>query len=311
MSNNERTMKRLDYQHLMHFWMVAKHGSIARASEELNLAQATISGHLRDFESNMGETLFHRTGRSLELTEVGNVVFRYAEDIFSLGRELQDTLRGHATGRPLRLRVGISDAMPKLVSHRLLQPVLAIEEPFRLVCRVGKTERLLAELSIQGLDLVLADEPITGPVRVKAFNHQLGECGVTFFATSKSTRKYRKAFPTSLDGAPMLLPTPNTLLRRRLDLWFESLDIQPSIVAEYEDSGLLEAAAHEGAGIFAAPSAIAEEITSLYGVRTIGSTDDIKERFYAITVERRIKNPAVMAIAQGAREELFGPKPTA
>ena len=295
----------LNYHHLLYFWMVAREGTIARASKELRLAQPTISGQIRTLEESLGEKLFTRVGRNLVLTDVGHMVYRHADEIFAIGRELMDTLKGRPSGRPLRLHVGIADVVPKLISHRLLHPALDLEEPVQIVCKEDKTDRLLAELSIRGLDMVLADEPIGGAVKVKAFNHLLGECGVTFFAVPELARKYRRKFPESLDEAPMLVPTENTLLRRNLDHWFEKLEIRPHIVAEFEDSALLKVFGQEGVGVFTGPSAIADEICQHYGVRTIGETDEVVERYYAITVERRIKNPAVVAISRAARGELF------
>lgn len=298
-------MQWLNYHHLMYFWMVAKEGTIASASQKLRLAQPTISGQIRTLEDSLGEKLFNRSGRNLVLSEVGQVVYRYADEIFSLGRELMDTLGGRPSGRPLVLHVGIADVMPKLITHRLLRPALALDEPLQIVCKEDKTERLLAELSVQGLDLVLADQPIAGPMKIKAFNHLLGECGLTFFAVPELARKHRRGFPHSLNGAPMLLPTDNTLLRRGLDHWMDSHDIHPRVVAEFEDSALLKVFGQQGEGVFAGPSAIADEISSRYDVRIIGYTEEVIERFYAITVERRIKNPAVVAISQAARNELF------
>lgn len=298
-------MEWLNYHHLLYFWTVAKVGTIAKASVELRLAQPTISGQIRTLEESLGERLFTRVGRNLALTEVGHMVYGYADEIFSLGRELMDTLKGRPTGRPLRLHVGIADVVPKLISHRLLRPALDLEESIQIVCKEGKTDRLLAELSIQGLDMVLADQPVAGPVKVKAFNHLLGECGVTFFAVDEMARKYRRGFPESLDGAPMLVPTDNTLLRRSLERWFSSHDVRPDVVAEFEDSALLKVFGQEGVGIFAAPSAIEAEIIKQYNLRVVGRTDEIVERFYAITVERRIKNPAVAAISEAARADLF------
>lgn len=303
-------MEWLNYHHLLYFWMVAREGSIARAGKELRLAQPTISGQIRTLEEALGEKLFSRVGRSLVLTEVGHVVYRYADDIFSLGRELMDTLKGRPSGRPLKLHVGIADVLPKLITHRLLMPALTLDEPVQIVCKEDKTDRLLAELAVHGLDLVLSDVPIAGVARVKAFNHLLGECGVSFFGTAALAEGYMAGFPASCDGAPFLLPTDNTWLRRSLEQWFESVGVRPRVIAEFEDSALLKVFGQQGVGIFAAPSAIANEICAQYAVEVLGQTDEIKERFYAITVERRIKNPAVVAISTSARSELFSTKVT-
>ncbi len=298
-------MEWLNYHHLLYFWTVARVGTIAQASKELRLAQSTISGQIHTLEATLGEKLFTRVGRNLVLTDIGHMVYRYADEIFSLGNELLDTLKGRPSGRPLRLHVGIADVLPKLITHRLLAPALALEEPVQIICKEDKTDRLLAELSIHGFDLVLADAPIAGSARVKAFNHLLGECGLTFFGTDKLARKYRRGFPASLDGAPMLLPTDNTLLRRSLDQWFEAEGIRPLVIAEFEDSALLKVFGSEGAGVFPAPTVVSDEICAHYGVSELGQSPAIRERFYAITVERRIKNPAVAAISEYAREALF------
>ena len=298
-------MEWLNYHHLLYFWTIVREGSVSAAAAELRLAQPTISGQLRGLEEHLGEKLFHRTGRRLTLTETGRVVFRYADEIFGLGRELMDTLKGRPTGRPVRLVVGVADALPKLIAYRLLQPALQLPEPIHLVCREDRSDRLLAELAVHALDLVLADTPIGPTAKVRAFNHLLGECSVTFFAAPRLAT-HRRGFPRSLDNAPMLLPTDNTALRRSLDHWFDAQQIRPRIVSEFEDSALLKVFGQEGGGIFAGPSVIEREIQRQYGVRVVGRTDAVRERFYAISVERRVNNPAVIAICATAREKLFG-----
>lgn len=295
----------LNYHHLLYFWQVAKEGTVTAAAKQLRLSQPTVSEQIRALEESLGETLFRRVGRRLELTEVGEVVYRYADEIFGLGQEMMSTLAGRPSGRPAKLYVGVSDLVPKLVLHRLLEPALRLDEPVRVICREGKTERLLAELSVQGLDLVIADVPIAGHARVRAYNHLLGECGVTFYGVPHLVKRLRKGFPKSLDGAPVLLPTENTLLRRSIDHWFEKLDVRPRIVAEFEDSALLKVFGQHGEGVFPGPTAIEAEITGQYDVGVVGRTDELRERFYAITVERRIKHPAVLAISETARERIF------
>jgi LysR family transcriptional regulator, transcriptional activator of nhaA len=299
-------MEWLNYHHLLYFWMVAREGSVTRAATELRLGQPTVSTQIRTLEEALGEKLFTRVGRNLALTDVGRFVFRYADDIFSLGRELQNTLKGRPTGRPLRFMVGVVDVIPKLITYRLLQPALVLTEPVRVVCREDEPERLLAELAVHRLDMVLTDAPLGLGVKVRAFNHLLGECGVTFFGTAELSRAYRRGFPRSLDGAPLVLPTDNTTIRRSLDQWFESQGIQPNIVGEFEDSALVEVFGRTGAGIFVAPSAIEKEVQLQYGVERIGRVDGVRERFYAISVERRLKHPAVVAVAEAAREKVFG-----
>ena len=299
-------MEWLNYHHLLYFWVVARQGSVTRAAAELRLAQPTVSTQLHALEQGLGEKLFARSGRRLVLTQVGRVVLRYADEIFGLGRELLDTVKGRPTGQPMRLTVGIADAVPKLIAYRLLQPALSVPQQVRIVCREDKPDRLLAELAVHGLDLVLSDAPIGPSTKIRAFNHLLGECGITFFATKTLARTCRRGFPRSLDGAPFLLPTDNTALRRSLDDWFESEGVRPRVVSEFEDSALLMAFGQAGMGLFAAPSAIEREVRNQYGVVTVGRLEALSERFYAISGERRLKHPAVVAISETARQRVFG-----
>lgn len=298
-------MEWLNYHHLLYFWTVVKEGGVAQAAKALRLAPPTISGQVRALEESLDLKLFDRVGRKLQVTDEGRLVFRYADEIFNLGRELLDTVKGRPTGRPLLLRVGISDALPKLVCHDLLVPALRLPEPVQIVCHGDKTERLLAELAVQGLDLVLSDVPVGGNIKVRAFNHLLGECGLTFFATPDLARRYRRGFPQSLDGAPLLVPTENSLVRRSLDHWFESIGVRPRVVAEFDDSGLLKSFGQGGEGIFTVPSVVEAGVRKQYSVQVVGRTDEVVERFYAITVERRIKHPAAVAISDSAKENLF------
>jgi LysR family transcriptional activator of nhaA len=298
-------MEWLNYHHLLYFWTVAKEGSIAKACDKLLLAQPTISGQLRQLEESIGDKLFRRAGRGLAVTEVGQVVYRYAEEIFGLGRELQDVLKGRPRGRPARLVVGISDLVPKLIAYRILRPVLSMPEPVQLICHEDTADRLLADLAEHRLDVVLSDAPISSMVHVKAFNHPLGECGVTLFATPQLAKKYQKRFPESLDGAPMLLPIEGSSLRRSLEQWFETHDIRPSLAGEFKDSALMKTFGQAGAGIVPAPSAIEREVKEHYNVHVIGRLADVVERFFAISIERKLKHPAVLTITDAARERLF------
>lgn len=298
-------MEWLNYHHLLYFWTVAKEGSIARACEKLRLAQPTISGQLRLLEEQLGEKLFTKAGRGLALTEVGQVVYRYADEIFGLGRELQDVLKGRPRGRPLRLQVGVSDLVPKLIAYRVLQPALSMAEPVQLVCHEDTPERLLAELAEHRLDVVLSDAPITSMVRVKAFNHLLGSCGVTLFAARSIAARYRRDFPRHLDGAPFLLPLEGTTSRRALEQWFDGANVRPKVVGEFKDSALLETFGQAGAGLFSAPSAIEQEVCELYKAAVVGRLDTVTERFYAISVERKLKHPAVLRISEAARDQVF------
>jgi len=296
----------LNYHHLLYFWTVAKEGSVARATQRLRLAQPTISGQIRQLERQLDQKLFQRQGRSLVLTDVGRVVYRYADEIFGLGRELMDVLQGRPTGRPLRLTVGVADAVPKLIVSRLLEPAFRLEQVVQLVCREGQAERLLAELALHTLDLVISDAPIPPHVGVKGFSHLLGECGVTIFAVPALAPRYRRRFPRSLDGAPILLPTGDNVLRRSLDQWLDAHGIRPVIAAEFEDPALLKTFGQAGRGLFAGPSVIEREIARQYGVRVVGRLAEVRERFYAISAERRLEHPAVVALTRDARDKLFG-----
>jgi LysR family transcriptional activator of nhaA len=296
----------LNYHHLLYFHTVAREGSVTRAAKILRLAQPTLSGQIRKLEAALDQTLFVRRGRGLELTAAGQIAYRYADEIFGVGRELLDAVRGRATRRPSRLLVGISDVVPKLVAYRLLAPALEQAQPVHLVLREGKTEDLLAALAVQSFDMVVADVPLASHVRVRAYNHPLGECGVAFLAVPSLARSHRRAFPGSLDGAPLLLPTENTALRRSLEQWFDQIGVRPRLVAEIEDSALTKVFGQNGAGIFAVPEVTADEICRQYRVKRVGTTEQVRASLYAITVERRIKNPVVNAITAAARQKLFG-----
>jgi LysR family transcriptional activator of nhaA len=295
----------LNYHHLLYFWTVAREGTIARACTLLHLTQPTISGQLRCLEKAVGAKLFDRVGRNLVLSETGRVVYRYADDIFSLGRELQDTLKGRPAGRPLRLLVGTAPALPKTVVYRLLEPALHLPEPVQIVYDEAQPDYLLAQLAINALDVVLSDVPASPLVKVRAFNHLLGECGISFMSTAKLAAACRRNFPRSLDGAPILLPGENSDLRRALDLWFERQGIQPQLRGQFSDSAVLKVFGSAGLGIFVVPTVVEDEVQRQYRVRLVGRVPEIRERFYAISGERRLKHPAVVAITDAARRNLF------
>lgn len=295
----------LNYHHLLYFWTVAREGSITRACEVLHLTQPAVSAQLRTLERSLGEKLFERRGRTLVLTDTGRIVYRYAEEIFTLGRELQQTLAGRPAGRPARVVIGVVDSMPKLLAYRLLEPVVRAAEPVRMVLREGPINRLVADLAVHALDVVLSDAPVPATVPVKAFSHLLGECGVAIFATPALAASHRRRFPASLHGAPFLLPLEGTTLRRSLDEHLGALEIRPTPVAEIEDSALLKVFGQAGVGLFAAPTAVEHDLRRQYGVRVVGRFETIRERFYAISVERRIRHPAVQLICSSARSDLF------
>ncbi len=299
-------MEWLNYHHLYYFWSVAREESITRASERLRLAPSTISAQVSKLEEMLGGKLFRRVGRNLELTEMGRIVFRYADEIFVLGREMLDTVRGRTVSGPLRLVVGIVDALPKLVVRKLLEPALQLPEQIHLICHEGKEAQLLAELSVHSLDIVLTDTPVKPGLSVKAYSHLLGECGVSFFAVNQLAARLQGDFPRSLDGAPMLLPSPMSALRGSLDQWFDSIDIRPKIIGEFDDQALLKVFGQAGDGVFAAPSVIEEEVRRQHNVMVVGRADAVREQFYAISVERIIKHPAVAAIQKAACCSIFG-----
>jgi len=298
-------MSSMNLKHLRYFWAVATHGSIARASEVLYLTPQTISGQLRELEQQLNAKLFQKSGRNLVLTDTGRLVFSYADEMFRLGDELQDVLAGRTPGAALTLTVGVAMVVPKLLAYRVLKPVLEMQDRVRLVCQEAPLVDLLAELSVHKLDLVLADSPISPALNIRAYNHLLGESGISFFATHNKARKYAARFPRSLNDAPMLMPTASSALRRMLEQWFERQEVRPAIVAEFEDRALMKAFGEADAGIFTSPTAVEDDVVAKYGVRVIGRTDDIKEHFYAISAERRIKHPAVTATTETARSELF------
>lgn len=291
----------LNYHHLHYFWVVAREGGVTRASEVLHLSQPTVSGQIRELEKAMKAPLFAKRGRGLVLTETGQAVFRYADDIFALGRELMDTVSGRPVGQPLRLRVGVVDVMPKLIAHLLIESALRLPESVRVVCSEGKLDRLAAELSIHNLDVILSDSTLSPAVKAKVYTHLLGECGVVVVGVPKLVAAYTSGFPKSLDGAPFLLPSEGTSLRRSLDQWFEKHNIRPAIRGEFEDSALLKTFGRSGEGLFAIPSAVESDIQQHYGVERVGIADGVRERFYAISVERKLKHPAVVAISEKAQ----------
>jgi LysR family transcriptional activator of nhaA len=294
-------MNWINYHHLMYFWTVAREGTIARACEKLHLGQPAISTQLKQLETALGVKLFQKSGRKLEMTEMGITVYRYADEIFSLGSEMLDTIRGRPTGKPLRFSVGIVDSVPKMVAKSLLEPALKMSEPLQLVCVEDTLEKLLSELALHNLDLVLSESPLTGAMRIRAFNHQLGESSIAIFGVKELARKYRANFPLSLDGAPLLLPHGASPLRRSIDTWLDKENFKPVIRAEFDDSALLKVFGQAGEGLFPAPFAFRNEICRQYEVEILGEIPEIREKYFAISAERRLKHPAVVAISQNAR----------
>jgi len=297
-------METLNHHHLFHFWTVVREGGVTRASEKLNVSQPTISGQLRELEEALGEKLLARSGRTVVLTDIGRTVYRYADEMLSLDRELLEAVKGRPVRRG-KLAVGVAMVVPKLVVYQMLEPALRLPEPIQLDCVHARPERLLAELAIFGLDLVLADAPAPPAVKVRAYSHLLGECAVSVFGTEPLAAAHRRGFPRSLDGAPFLLPSEDSALRLSLEEWFQRQGVRPRVVGTFEDSALLDAFGQAGAGLFAMPAAIETEVRRQYRVRVVGRLSSVRQRFYAITVERKLRNPAVVAISDRARA-LFG-----
>jgi LysR family transcriptional activator of nhaA len=301
-------MSRLNYKHLHYFWIVAREGSITRASEILHVTPQTISGQLSLLEASMGAELFTKSGRNLVLTEAGRLAYGYAEEIFLLGGELEDVLTNQAAaGYPMGFHVGIADVVPKLIACRLLEPALGLPEQVRIVCHEDKLENLLADLAIHKLDMVLADSPMPPSMNVRAFNHLLGECGVTFFGVGALAGRLGADFPHSLDQAPMLLPATGTTVRSGLAQWFDALGVRPQITGEFVDSALMKSFGQAGIGVFSAPTVIEQEIVRQYQVEIIGRTEEVKEQFFAISAERKIKHPAVVVVRDTAHQKVFSP----
>jgi LysR family transcriptional activator of nhaA len=298
-------MPALNYKHLHYFWSVAKHGGVARAGERLHVTPQSISGQLRLLEESVGEPLFKRVGRALELTDMGIMVFEYAERMFSAGDELQEALREPPGARQAHFRVGVSNVVGRSLSYRILAPALALENPPRLICQEGKLADLLADLSVNRLDLVISDRPTGTALNVRGFNHLLGQCGVAFLATGPLAAKLKRGFPRSLDGAPMLLHGAESVLRQRLLRWLDAQGIRPRVVAEFDDTALLKAFGEEGAGAFVAPELVASQIARQFEVEIFGRTDEVIDQIYAISGERRITHRAVAAISDAARNVTF------
>lgn len=295
----------LNYHHLLYFWAVVREGGISRAAAKLRLSQPTVSAQIRQLEASLGERLFQKQGRTLVPTDVGRIVYRHADEIFGIGRELMETLRGRPTGRPLQLHVGVANSVPKFIVYRLLRPASEAREPIHLICREDNEERLLLELASHALDVVIADAPAPPGVRVKAFSHLLGESDTAFFAPAALAATLRRRFPASLNDAPMFLPTANTALRRSIDAWLEKQAVRPRIIGEFEDMALMKVFGQGAPAVFPGPTAVEQDIMRFYGVKVIGRASAIRERYYAISVERRLKHPGVVAITSAAREDVF------
>ena len=299
-----RTMEWLNYHHLRYFYVVAKEGGLARAAEKLRVSQPSISEQVRELEGALGEKLFRREGRNNQLTDAGQIVFGFADEIFALGREMMNAVKQRPGTRKLRLNVGVADSFPKLVTNEILKPVFAMPQAVHVVCREGKMEDLLAQLAAHRLDLVLSDEPAPSSTNFKVFSHPLGESSVTLCAKAKLASKLKRNFPKSLNNAPALLPAENTALRRSLETWFRAHNVTPNVVAEFEDLALMKVMAAEGRGFIAVPTVALKEAVSRYNFRSLGQATSCRLQFHAITAERRIAHPAVQFVTASAQATL-------
>jgi LysR family transcriptional activator of nhaA len=297
-------MEWLNYHHLLYFWTVVRRGGLAPAAEELRLAPSTVSAQIHSLEESLGERLFRRSGRRLALTDMGRLVFGYADEIFSMGREMLKAVHGLPTGRPMRLVVGIADVVPKLVAQRLIEPALRLPEPVALVCREASPEQLVDGLARHVFDLLITDAPLGAEVKVRAQSHLLGESGVTFVAGAALARQARGRFPSCLDGQPLLLPTENMAIRRALDQWLHANGLQPRVAGEFEDGELLRAFGTAGFGIFVVPTMVERRLVRLYRLQALGRTDAVRARVYGVSPERRVEHPGAAVIIEAARAQL-------
>ena len=298
-------MNWLNYHHLLYFWTMAREGSISKAANSLHLSQPTISGQLRQLEKSVGSKLYERHGRDLRLTETGKMVFDYAEEIFSTGQELMERLKGQQSGRSLIFTVGIPDFLPKQVAFRLLEPVFRMPQKVQVICNEGKLPDLLADLVLHKADLILSDSPAGSQVSVRAYNHSIGDCGVSWVATRSLAMLLRPGFPDSLKDQPLLLPNQNTVLRRSVEQWLERQSFEPCVAAEIEDSALLKLLATEGLGVAPVADSVLKDLQERYGLHVVGRLQDVSIQFYAISVERKVTHPAVITILDAARKQLF------
>lgn len=295
----------INYKHLSYFHVVAHEGSIAKASKRLHITPQTISGQLSLLEERIGSDLFERDGRGLKLTEMGRLVLRYADEIFDLGRELSDVIRGAPVIGPSEFIVSAASALPKTIVYKIIEPALGIEHEVDLTCKEGPVEAILSELAIHKVDMVLTDTPLSGNLNVKAYNHFLGQSSLMFFAAPHLARKYKRNFPLSLNNAPMLVPTKQYSIRQLFDSWLTEQNIYPMIHGQFDDSALMKSFGQAGMGIFFMPSIIADEVCHNFNVKAIGEITEMQQKFYAISAERKVKHPAVAAICDSARHTLF------
>jgi LysR family transcriptional activator of nhaA len=295
----------INFRHLHYFWVVAKEGSITRAAERLGLAVQTVSAQLGLLEQSVGKALLRPQGRRLALTEAGRIALRYADQIFLLGEQLQDALADTEVEHTMRLVVGISDSLPKLIASRLLEAALSLPDRVKLVCYEDQFESLLGELSMHKLDVVLTDRPVPPGTPLRVFSHLLGETEITLFGVPALAKKYSVNFPESLNGAPLLLPTRNNAIRGRIDFWLESHDVHPDVIGEFDDNALLHTFGRNGRGLFPAPSVLVKDVQEQFNALPVGPMPQVREQFYAISNERKIKHPAIEAILNAMHGGVF------
>ncbi len=298
-------MEWLNFHHLRYFWMVARKGGVRKAAEELHVSQPSISAQLRLLEESLGQQLFKRTGRSLVLTEAGHLVLGYADEIFSAGRELVSAIKEQTGKRPMRLNIGITDAVSKLITFEILRAAFRNIDAIHVVCREGELGPLVHQLQAHRLDIVLADEPASSSLKTRTFNHRLGRSGITFCAVPALAQKLRRNFPRSLHGAPALLPSENMGVRGALEKWFDAHGIRPRLIGEFEDSALMEVCSSDGRGFTVVHTVVDRAALKHYGLRVIAKVEECGTDFYAITAERRVKHPAAVAITNHAYSHLF------
>ncbi len=301
----------MNFKHLHYFWVAAKAGGIVRAGERLHTTPQTLSAQIKLLEDRLGSKLFRKRGRQLELTDDGRVALRYADEIFALGLELEAAMREKRGGanQVLEFRVGVEDAVAKSVAYRLLEPALSLAEPVRLVCTEGQFTDLMAQLALHRMDMVIADEPLTSRLSVKAFNHKLGSSPMSFFCSAALAARLEGDFPQCLNGAPMLIPGGSSSVRPQFESWLTRHQLQPRVVGEFDDGALMNAFGRHGDGVFISPSVVEDETIRQYGVQVIGRSAEMVDDFYAISMERRITHPGVAAITQAARSDLFNAHP--
>jgi LysR family transcriptional activator of nhaA len=296
----------MNFKHLRYFWTVAKAGSVMRAGEQLHTTPQTLSGQIKQLEEWLGHDLFRKRGRGLELTTEGRLALGYAEQIFALGNELENAVRlSRGQVKPLQFRVGVADSIAKSVAYHLLAPALGMSQQVHVACQEGKFPDLIAQLSLHKLDLVLADEPVSRRIGIKAFNHPLGSSGMSFLCAPELKANLKGDFPACLQGAPMLIQGPMSSVRQQLDHWLSKHQLQPRMVGEFDDTALMNAFGRKGCGVFTSPTVLDEETTAQFGVEVIGRTSELVEEFFAISVERRISHPCVAAITKAAKADLF------